>query len=40
MAAVSTKEKAEVCKGYGVDDVVIYGEENLTRKGRKRLQKN
>ena len=39
VAAVSTKEKAEVCKGYGVDDVVIYGEERLDKQGQKVLTK-
>jgi NADPH2:quinone reductase len=39
VAAVSTKEKAEVCKGYGVDDVVIYGQEKLDNEGQKTLTK-
>ena len=39
VAAVSTKEKAEVCRGYGVDDVVIYGEEKLNKEGQKSLTK-
>ena len=39
VAAVSTKEKAEVCKGYGADDVVIYGEEKLDKEGQKALTK-
>ena len=39
VAAVSTKEKAEVCKGYGVDDVVIYGEEKLNNEGQRALTK-
>ena len=39
VAAVSTKEKAEVCKGYGVDDVVIYGEEKLDKEGQIALTK-
>ena len=39
VAAVSTKEKAEVCKGYGVDDVVIYGEKKLDKEGQKALTK-
>ena len=39
VAAVSTKEKAEVCKGYGVDDVVIYGEDKLDKEGQKALTK-
>jgi len=32
VAAVSTKEKAEVCAGYGVDDIVVYGEKK-TKQG-------
>ena len=39
VAAVSTKEKAEVCKNYGVDDVVIYGEEKLDKEMQKALTK-
>ena len=39
VAAVSTKEKAEVCKGYGADDVVIYGEDKLDKEGQKALTK-
>ena len=39
VAAVSTKEKADVCKSYGVDDVVIYGEERLDKQGQKVLTK-
>ena len=39
VAAVSTKEKAEVCKGYGVDDVVIYGKERLDKEEQKALAK-
>jgi NADPH2:quinone reductase len=39
VAAVSTKEKAEVCKNYGADDVVIYGEEKLDKGGQKALTK-
>ena len=39
VAAVSTKEKADVCRGYGVDDVVIYGEEKLDKEGQKALTK-
>jgi NADPH2:quinone reductase len=39
VAAVSTKEKAEVCRGYGVDDVVIYGKEKLNKEGQKALTK-
>ncbi|MFL2510925.1 MAG: NADPH:quinone oxidoreductase family protein [Candidatus Neomarinimicrobiota bacterium] len=39
VAAVSTKEKAEVCAGYGVDDVVIYGEEKLNKEEQKAFTK-
>ena len=39
VAAVSTKEKAEVCKNYGVDDVVIYGKEELDKEGQKAFTK-
>ena len=39
VAAVSTKEKAEVCKNYGVDDVVIYGKEELDKEGQKTFTK-
>ena len=39
VAAVSTKEKADVCRGYGVDDVVVYGEEKLDKEGQKALTK-
>ena len=39
VAAVSTKEKADVCRGYEVDDVVIYGEEKLDEEGQKALTK-
>ena len=39
VAAVSTKEKADVCRGYGVDDVVVYGEEKLDNEGQKALTK-
>ena len=39
VAAVSTKEKADVCRGYGVNDVVIYGEEKLDKEGQKALTK-
>ncbi len=39
VAAVSTKEKADVCRGYGVDDVVVYGEEKLDNGGQKALTK-
>tara|TARA_B100000427_G_C15493824_1_gene588887 strand:- start:525 stop:1526 length:1002 start_codon:yes stop_codon:yes gene_type:complete len=39
VAAVSTKKKASVCAGYGVDDVVIYGEEKLNEAGQRALTK-
>jgi NADPH2:quinone reductase len=39
VAAVSTKEKAEVCAGYGVDDVVVYGEEKLNKEEQKAFTK-
>ena len=39
VAAGSTKEKAEVCKNYGADGVVIYGEEKLDKGGQKALTK-
>ena len=39
VAAVSTKEKAKVCKNYGVDDVVIYGKEKLDKGMQKALTK-
>ncbi len=39
VAAVSTKEKAEVCAGYGVDDVVVYGEKKLNKEGQKAFTK-
>ncbi len=39
VAAVSTKEKAEVCKGYGVDDVVIYGEKKLDKEEQRAFTK-
>ena len=35
VVAVSTKEKADVCKRYGVDDVVVYGKEKLDEEGQK-----
>ena len=35
VAAVSTKEKADVCRRYGVDDVVVYGKEKLDQEGQK-----
>ena len=39
VAAVSTKEKADVCRNYGVDDVVVYGEEKLDKEGQKAFTK-
>ena len=39
VAAVSTKEKADVCRSYGVDDVVIYNKEKLDKEGQKALTK-
>jgi NADPH2:quinone reductase len=35
VAAVSTKEKAGVCARYGVDDIIIYGEERLDKDKQK-----
>ena len=35
VVAESTKEKADVCKRYGVDDVVVYGKEKLDQEGQK-----
>ena len=35
VVAVSTKEKADVCKRYGVDVVVVYGKEKLDQEGQK-----
>ena len=35
VVAVSTKEKADVCKRYGVDDVVVYGMEKIDQEGQK-----
>ena len=34
VAAVSNKEKAEVCIGYGVDDVIVYGSKKLDKDGQ------
>ena len=31
VAAVSTKEKADVCRSYGADDVVVYGTKKLDK---------
>ena len=31
VAAVSTKEKAEVCAGYGADEVIVYGTNKLSK---------
>ena len=39
VAAVSSKEKAEVCKRYNVDDIVVYGKEKLDQEGQKLLTK-
>ena len=39
VVAVSTKEKADVCKRYGVDDVVVYGKEKLDQEGQKMFTK-
>ena len=39
VAAVSTKEKADVCRNYGVDDVVVYGEEKLDKERQKAFTK-
>jgi NADPH2:quinone reductase len=39
VAAVSSKEKADVCKRYNVDDVVVYGKEKLDQEGQKLLTK-
>ena len=35
VVAVSTKEKADVCKRYGVDDIVVYGKKKLDQEGQK-----
>lgn len=34
VAAVSNKEKAEVCIGYGADDVIVYGSKKLDKDGQ------
>ena len=34
VAAVSTKEKAEVCAKYGADDTVVYGEKSLDKEAQ------
>ena len=39
VAAVSSEEKAEVCRKYGVDDVVVYGEEKLDQERQKEFTK-
>jgi NADPH2:quinone reductase len=31
VAAVSTKEKADICAGYGADEVVVYGKNKLNK---------
>ena len=39
VAAVSSKEKADVCRRYNVDDIVVYGKEKLNQEGQKLLTK-
>ena len=39
VAAVSSEERAEVCRKYGVDDVVVYGEEKLDQERQKEFTK-
>ena len=39
VAAVSTKEKGEICSRYGVDDIVVYGEKKLDKDAQKKLSK-
>ena len=39
VAAVSSNEKAEICKGYGVDDIIVYGKERLDAEGQKAFTK-
>ena len=39
VAAVSSEERAEVCRKYGVDDVVVYGEEKLDKERQKEFTK-
>jgi len=39
VAAVSTKEKAEVCVKYGADDIIIYGEKSLDKDAQKSFTK-
>ena len=39
VAAVSTKEKAQVCARYGVDDIVVYGDEKLDKDKQKIFSK-
>ena len=39
VAAVSTKEKAKICKRYDVDDVVVYGKDVLDKEGQKAFTK-
>ena len=34
VAAVSTEEKAAICRNYGADDVVVYGTEKLNKEGQ------
>lgn len=35
VAGVSSKEKANICKDYGADEVVVYGSEKLDKDGQK-----
>ena len=39
VAGVSTKEKAQVCARYGVDDIVVYGDEKLDKDKQKIFSK-
>ena len=40
VAAVSTKEKGEICSRYGVDDIVVYGEKKLDRYAQKKFSQD
>ena len=40
VAAVSSEEKADLCKQYGADEVVIYGSNKLDTEDQKQLTKN
>ena len=40
VAGVSSKEKANLCKQYGADEVVIYGSNKLDKNGQKTLSNN